>query len=78
MSEFTEGPAYSETCGYCAHSAHSAKNPHGATRWCFNVGCIRFLLFGPRRVSFNDTCKKFELHYRYKSLTRLINQGKHK
>lgn len=62
MSEFTEGPAYRETCKYCVN--YAMRKNKGV---CYNVSSLRFNLFGPKRVKPDHTCKKFALHEKYKT-----------
>ena len=51
MSEFTEGPAYRETCKYCAYCMATDKNDIGR--------CYYNQIFGSHRVRLDGTCPKF-------------------
>lgn len=52
-------PKICKNCYSCTHEYNTSNY------FCLDVSALRIILFGPRRVSVNDTCKRFELHSRY-------------
>lgn len=51
-----------EICKYCEMCT---KEYNTNNHFCLDVSVLRMILFGPRPVSVNNTCKRFTLHSRY-------------
>ncbi|MDE5616141.1 MAG: hypothetical protein K2I81_04920 [Alphaproteobacteria bacterium] len=49
----------------CKHCDSCTKDYHSCNSYCLDVSWLYIVLFGPRRVSEYDTCKKWALHRKF-------------